>query len=338
MPPSAEASTPPIPGAPTGHSRTPFRIPGWLRQTLTAVVTLLALTVAAAALRHIAAETSWDRIADDVARIPLIRLTMAVLLTIASYITLIGYDVLALRVIGRRVGLRTTALASFTSYVFSHNFGFATVTGGVARWRVYRPKGLTLGEVAQVMVMTGVTFWMGVFLILGTAFVFASTPLTVLGMTIGAGRLHGIGAVVLLSLVGYTALLHYRSGRSLRLFGWVVTLPTPRIAGKQFLLATLDHVLAAGVVFALMPTMPLGDFPLVLTAYLLALLAGLITHAPGGVGVFEVMMVMALPQLERSPLLAGLLLYRLVYFLVPLAFGLALFAGHEWRMRNPKRS
>lgn len=314
-----------------------YRIPGWLRRVVTALVTLLALTVAAIALRHIAAETSWDRIAADIARISPLRLTVAAVFTVASYITLIGYDALALRVVGRRVGRGATALASFTSYVFSHNFGFATVTGGIARWRIYRPKGLSLGEVAQVLVMTGVTFWMGVFLILGGAFVVATEPVTVVGVTVGVPHLHMVGASTLITLGGYTALLHYQAGRTMSLFGWDVTLPTPRIAGAQFMLAAVDHVLAAAVVFTLMPAMPVSDFPLVLIAYLLALLAGLITHAPGGVGVFEVMMVMALPHLDRSALLASLLLYRLVYFLVPLAFGLALFAGHEWRIRNPTR-
>ncbi|KQO49609.1 hypothetical protein ASF14_13965 [Sphingomonas sp. Leaf257] len=310
----------------------PYQISGWLRRAVTALVTLLALTVATIALRHIAAETSWDRIAADIVQISPIRLTVAAVLTVASYVTLIGYDVLALRVVGRRVGTGAAALASFTSYVFSHNFGFATVTGGIARWRIYRSKGLTPGEVAQVMVMTGVTFWMGVFLILGGAFVVATDPVTVVGVSVGAPHLHMVGASTL------TALLHYRSGRTMSLLGWVVTLPTARIAGAQFMLATLDHMLAAAVVFTLMPAMPVSDFPLVLIAYLLALIAGLVTHAPGGVGVFEVMMVMALPHLDRSALLASLLLYRLVYFLVPLAFGLALFAGHEWRMRNPTRS
>lgn len=307
---------------------------GWWRRAVATVATLLVLAVAVGALRHLAADIHWETIASDLRKISAARIAVAVILTVASYVVLTGYDVIALRIIGRHVGYGTTALASFTSYIFSHNFGIAAVTGSVTRWRIYRHKGLNLGEVAQVMVMTGVTFWMGVCLLLGISFIILPDPPTLFQGMFDADHYRIVGATILLLLTAYIALLRFLSGRTLHLFKWVLTLPTPHIAATQFLLAAMDLSLAAGVLFVLLPTVTLSDFPLVLTAYLMAFLAGLIAHAPGGVGVFEATMVLALPHLERSSLFAALLLFRFVYYLLPLAIGLLLFAGHEWYNRR----
>ncbi len=298
-----------------------------------ALLMLVVVVVAIGALRQILSGLSWADIRGELARIPPGRIALSVGLTVASYIVLTGYDVVSLRIIRRPVPYRTAALASFTSYIFSHNFGFAVLTGGAARLRIYRRHGLTLGEVAQIMAMTGVTFWMGVLLLLGIGFVTVPGALAIGGWGIGHGYQAGIGVLILAALAGYVAILHRRAGQALTLFGWTLVLPSPRIAAVQFLLAAVDLTLATAALFVLVPGLSIAVFPVMLVGYLLAFLSGLLAHAPGGVGVFEAVMLLALPDVDRSALFAALLLFRLIYYLIPLAIGILVFAAHELHCR-----
>jgi phosphatidylglycerol lysyltransferase len=134
---------------------------------------------------------------------------------------------------------------------------------------------------------------------------------------------------MMITLVGFLILLRFRAGRPLKVLGWTLVLPSVRIALMQFALAALDITLATAALFVLLPEISPLQFPAILLAYLIAIISGLVTHAPGGVGVFEIVMVLALPQIDRSSLLAALVVYRVIYFLIPLAAGLTLFLGHE---------
>lgn len=299
------------------------------RNATVAVLMLAVVAIAVLALRHILHDLSWADIARAVERIGWPRLLASVALTILSYLVLTGYDVIALAIIGRRVGYPRTALASFTSYIFSHNFGFAVLTGGTARLRVYAPAGLTLGEVAQMMALTGITFWSGVFLLLGIGLIAHPNAFAAEGLRLAYPLQAGIGALILVALGGLLVFLRHRGGRALRLFGWTLVLPTVRLACAQFALAALDITLATAALFVLVPGLSLGAFPDVLLGYLVAFVSGLLAHAPGGVGVFETVMLVTLPRIDRAALFAALLVYRFVYYLLPLAVGLLLFAGHE---------
>lgn len=287
------------------------------------------LWIAFGALREILAGLSWSDVRADLARVSTMRILSSAALTIISYIVLTGYDVVSLRIIGRSVDYGTAALASFTSYIFSHNFGFAALTGGAARMRIYGRHGLSLGEVAQIMAMTGVTFWMGVLLLIGIGFIGLPGTLAIGGWHPSLPQQAAIGVLILAALTGYLVLLHHRTGRAVRVFGWALILPSLSTAGVQFLLAAVDLILAAAALFVLIPGLPMSAFPLTVMAYLIAFLSGLLAHAPGGVGVFEAVMLLTLPQVDRATLLAALLLFRVIYYLVPLAVGIVVFAVHE---------
>jgi phosphatidylglycerol lysyltransferase len=304
---------------------------------LIAIVMLVVVVIAIGALSHILRETSWNRIDTAVRRIGMQRLALSLVLTIVSYVVLTFYDVLALRIIGRDVAYPRTALASFTSYIFSHNFGFAVLTGGTARLRIYRRAGLSLGEVAQIVALTGITFWFGVFLMLGIALVAIPGVFAAEGWHVGYAVQASVGAAILTGLALYLVVLHFFAGRAIRLFGWSLVLPSWRIALLQFVLAALDITLATLALFVLVPGLSLAIFPDVLVGYIAAFVSGLITHAPGGVGVFEAVMLVTLPRLDRTALFAALLVYRFVYYLLPLAIGLILFAVHEVDARRAAR-
>ena len=292
------------------------------------VLMLIVVAVAVTALRHILSNTSRDEIDAAIRRIGSGRL-LSLAITALSYFVLTGYDMIAQRIIGRRARYPTTALAAFTSYIFSHNFGFAVLTGGTARWRVYRHAGFTLGEVAQIMIIAGVTFWCGVFLLLGIGLILRPGALTIGALEISPAARVMTGALVLGGIAVTLAVLHRAAGRSLKLFGWTLVLPTVRLALLQFALAALDIALATAALFVLVPGLSLSAFPELLLGYVVAFVSGLLAHAPGGVGVFETVMLVALPRIDRATLFAALLVYRVVYYLIPLAVGLVLFLLHE---------
>jgi phosphatidylglycerol lysyltransferase len=305
-----------------------------LRTILIATTTVGVLAVAVVALHHLLAGIVWDDVVAAVHAIPRAALGMSAVLAGVSYFILTGFDVLALRLVGRTVPFTTTALAAFTSYIFSHNLGFAALTGGAARYRIYRRHGVTMSDVGQIMVVAGVTFWLGAFLLLALALV-VLPDLPAIGDRAVPPRLQtAVGLATLGILAGYMIALALLDGRSVRLWRWQVRLPTWRMAVAQFALGTLDLLAATAVLFVLLPAPDLALYPSVLVGYLMAIISSLLVHAPGGLGVFEVVMIAALPQVDRTGLVAALLTFRLVYYLIPLALGVLLFAGHEvvaWR-------
>ncbi|MEH3104686.1 MAG: lysylphosphatidylglycerol synthase domain-containing protein [Sphingomonas phyllosphaerae] len=300
-----------------------------MRTFLIVSATLAVLVVSGIALRHLLAGIVWADVVTAVHAIPKPALIASAVLTGISYFILTGFDVLALRLVGRRVPYRVTALAAFTSYIFSHNLGFAALTGGAARYRIYGRHGVPLGDVGQIMIVAGVTFWLGAFLLLGVAFVVLPDLPAIGDRAVPPAFQTWAGLATLALLGGYMVALAFLDGRSVRLWRWEVRLPTWRMAVAQFALGTLDLLAATAVLFVLLPAPDIALYPTVLVGYLLAIISSLLIHAPGGLGVFEVVMIAALPQVERTGLVAALLTFRLVYYLIPLVIGAMLFAVHE---------
>ncbi len=287
--------------------------------------------IAVSALLHLLDGVEWSDIRAALSRIGWPRLFAAAAVTAVSYGVLTGYDVVALQIVGKRVRYARAALASFTSYVFSHNFGFALLTGGTARLRIYQPAGLTIGEVAHIMVLTGVTFWSGVLLLLGFGLIVQPGTMPVAGVALSYPVHAAIGASSFVLLAAVLAGLKRRGGRMIVVFGRSIPLPSVSQALAQIMLASIDIILAATALFVLLPGAGAALFPALLLGYLVAIVTGLITHAPGGVGVFEAVMLVSLPEVDRASLFAALLAYRMVYYLIPLAIGMLLFGIHELR-------
>ncbi len=302
-----------------------------VRTGIAAVAMIAIVGIAVSALSHLLDGVDWIDIRTALSRIGWARLFAAAAVTAVSYGVLTGYDVVALRIVGKRVSYARAALASFTSYVFSHNFGFALLTGGTARLRIYQPAGLTIGEVAHIMVLTGVTFWSGVLLLLGFGLIVQPGTVAVAGVALSYPVHAAIGASSFGILAAVLLGLKRRAGRRLVLFGRSIPLPSVSQALAQIMLASIDIVLAATALFVLLPGAEATLFPALLLGYLVAIVTGLITHAPGGVGVFEAVMLVSLPEIDRASLFAALLAYRMVYYLIPLAIGMLLFGIHELR-------
>ena len=248
-------------------------------------------------------------------------------LAAASYVLLTLYDVLALRHIGRTLPYRRVALASFTGYAFSHALGFASVIGPSIRYRIYTPMGLSAGEVAETSAFVVVTFMTGIIAVFPLVALLDPSSLETLGISRPAGI--AIGTLGLLLMAAYVG-LGWWIERPIRLFGYPLRLPRPRTAGAQIALSVADLSLVAAVLYACLPHASAVGYPHVLAVYVLAFVAGLISHVPGGLGVFDAVVVVGLSaRLPADQILAGLLAFRVVYQLVPLVSAGALFGAVE---------
>lgn len=298
-------------------------------------ITLMLLALGFAAFQRLTREIRFDDVMNAVHGLSPIQVILALAFTAASYLALTCYDVLALRLIGRPLSWRTAALASFTSYTLSHNLGLALLTGGSARYRVYSNAGLEAGDVARVVGIAGAMFWSGVVTIAGLALLAHPGPLTLLGITLAAPIPQASGLAlfaVMASLVTACGFVDQRMGWH----GFTFPVPRPREALAQLAVAGLDIACASAALFVLIPGAATGLLPAFILAYSLAIIVSVITHVPGGVGVFEAV-VLAVVPVDRTALFAALIAYRIIYYLLPLAISALLLTWLEVSRSNRPR-
>jgi glycosyltransferase 2 family protein len=239
----------------------------------------------------------------------------------AGYVTLTFYDLFALRTIGRTdVSYRVAALAGFTSYSIGHNVGASVFTGGAVRYRVYSLYGLSAVDVAKICFIAGLTFWLGNVTVLGLGILYtpgAASEINQLppwfNRTIAI-----IALIVLASYVAWVWQVPRRIGRK----NWEVTLPNGRLTLLQIGIGIIDLACCAFAMYMLVPAQPHVGFIELAVIFVSATLLGFASHSPGGLGVFDAAMLVALTQFDREDLVAGLLLFRLLYYIVPFALAL----------------
>lgn len=294
------------------------------------------VVVALGALHHLTSEIRLADVAAAYDAIPSGRIVLALGFTVASYLALTLYDVLALAVIGRPLPWRTAAVASFTSYTLSHNLGLALLTGGSARYRIYTAAGLDGPDIARVVGLAGVTFWLGVMAFAGVALVVHPGALVVGGVTVAAGWSRGIGWAMV-AAIGALLTCCAIGPRRIALWGWRVPLPSGGQALMQVGVACVDLAMASAALFVLIPGASPALLPAFMLAYALAIIVALVTHVPGGIGVFEAVVIAAVP-VDRTMLLAALIAYRVIYYLLPLGLGIAILVWREGRVRVGPRA
>ena len=302
-----------------------------VRQALPALVGLGLFVVALEVLRVELRTVSWHELARDVLGTPPARLLVALGLTALNYLVLTGYDLLAFEYIGKTLPRARIAVASFLAYAISNNVGFAMLSGASVRYRFYTRWGVTAEELSRIIFSYSVTFWLGLLALGGLSFVVSPIP--------SARELPGhqmvspVGWLLMFLVAAYlvaTVVLR----EPLRLRRFVLPLPSPRIAMKQLLISGLDWALAGAVLYTLLPPSDLG-FLAFLGSFLVAILLGMVSHVPGGVGVFEGLMVLLLkPFLSSGQLLPALVVYRAVYYLLPLSVSLVGLVIDELRQRR----
>jgi uncharacterized membrane protein YbhN (UPF0104 family) len=311
----------------------------WARRLAVSAGPLLGLALFVAALvvlRHELQHYTYREVMAALRVVPATRLLLALALTALSYLILTGYDVLAVRYVGRHLRYRRIALASFLGYAFSNSVGFSVLSGGPVRYRVYSSSRFSPLDVAKIMAFCAVTLWLGFFAIAATVFLaFPFAPPSSLHLPFASSR--PLGLLCLAPVLAYL-LLTLKRGRSLAIRGWVVPVPSPRLAVAQLVLSGFDWAVAGAVLYALLPPGPRPSFAAFLGVFLLAQVAGVISQVPGGLGVFETFMVVLMPaEVPRAALLASLVAYRSLYYLLPLVAA-ALTLGVREAMQRRGRS
>ncbi len=305
------------------------------RRTLALAVALLLGGLGLLALTQLLREVHFQQIRTAWAAIGAGRFAIAILLTIVSYLALTCYDVLALRAVGRPLRYRVAALASFTSYAIGNNLGLSFLTGGSARYRVYSAEGLGVGDVARVVALASLAFWTGLLLLAGALLASGLGQPALFGAQPPPWAARVLGLLLLLVPL-FLLLWTGRNGRTLRLGRFHLLLPGRRLAAAQMLVAIVDLASSSMVLLALVPGAGLAEWPAFFVGYVLAVVLALVSAVPGGVGVFEAVLLAALPALGRPELVAALLGYRLVYYLLPLLLaGVLVVAGEGERLRHP---
>lgn len=292
------------------------------------IVSLLFLGLAFAVLHRELKSLRWRDIAEASAALPAASLVGAALLSALAYAIMPCYDALALAYIRRPMPLPRLGFGSFIAYAMSNTLGFAMLTGGTVRYRFWSAWGLSTEEIAKAVTFSTTTFAIGLASISGFALLLEPSQTARL-IGIPTWLPHPLGVLALAFAAAYLGWSAWRR-RPIRLGGWEFPVPGFRMALSQIVVAAVDWSVAGSVLFVLLPEADRPGFAAFLGVFLLAQFAGLLSHVPGGLGVFETIMVVLLdPYLPPGPVLGALVAFRAIYYLAPFSLGLLLLVGYE---------
>jgi phosphatidylglycerol lysyltransferase len=300
-------------------------------RAISACIGLALFIVALLVLRHQLTAVTWHALMRDVAATPPRLLLLAFALTALSYVTLTGYDFVAMAYVGRRLLRSRIAWVSFLAYAVANNVGFATLSGASVRYRFYTRWGLTAEDLSRIVLLNSITFWLGLLMLGGISLVAMAPVTAALGLPSWTPALGWASIVV---AAAYIVMVAVRR-EPICIKGFVVPPPSIRVALAQLLVSMVDWFLAAAVLYVLLPASD-ATFVDVLGAFVIAQILGLVSHVPGGVGVFEGLIVFTLePFLTAAQLVPALVVYRAVYYLAPLAVALVGLVVDEALLRRP---
>ena len=302
---------------------------GWNR--IGVLVSLTIIGVAFYVLYHILHDIDVEQVFGAISATPMHNIALAALFVVCAYFTLTFYDLFALRTIGRNdVPYHGAALASFTSYSVGHNVGASVFTGGAVRYRIYSNWGLDAGEVAKICFVAGLTFWLGNATVLGLGIAYAPEAASAINQ-VPAWANRSVALLALAVLTSYVVWV-WRRPRAIGRGQWQVTLPGGPLTLLQIVIGIIDLTFCALAMYMLVPAEPQVSFITLGVIFVSATLLGFASHSPGGLGVFDAAMLVALWQFDKEDLLAGLLLFRLLYYIAPFILSLAILGGRELQL------
>jgi uncharacterized membrane protein YbhN (UPF0104 family) len=254
---------------------------------------------------------------------------------VIAYVALAWYDRIALIHLGKHRGISWfyIAVCSFVTYALGHNLGASVFSGGLVRYRAYSVKGLSISEVTVLVALCSFTFAFGTIMLMGVVFTYE--PQVVLKLTgliprldlpQAAIRLIGIALLLLCALYVYGSWRHFPplNIRSLHL-----VYPRLPVVARQCFAAPIEVAAAAGIIYFVLPDAGHPGFMVVLGAFLLSFSAGLLSQTPGGIGVMEAVFLAIIDTVPPSDVVAALLIWRLMYLLIPLAVSIPVVIAFE---------
>lgn len=296
---------------------------------LAVVVGLALVAMVVLALQQLLREVRHDQIAAAIRDTPLRDILWAVLATGVSYVALMGYDISSLRYVGQRVPAKTVAMTSFIAYALGNTVGLGPLTGGAVRLRMYTAAGVETALVAQAIAFNAVAFTLGISVIGACGLIWAAPYVAPL-LHVPVALLWTVAGMVLAAAVAFLWLCAVR--RDITLGSRVaLRLPSWTLALQQLALSAVDIIAAAAALWFLLPTTSMG-FPGFVGFYSVAIALGVVSHVPGGLGVFEAVILLGTAgQVPSDRVVGALVLYRGIYFLLPLALAMATLAMLELR-------
>jgi len=299
----------------------------WFRRGATTVFFALVAWLLVSQARTIA----WSEVLSSLEDYPLTAAWGAVALAVCSFTLYSCFDLLGRHYTRHALRASTVMLVTFTSYAFNLNLG--SLVGGVAfRFRLYSRLGLRPGAITRIMSISMLANWMGYVLLAGLVFSL-HPPMLPPDWPVTAGHLRLAGVMLLAAAAGYLAICSFTRRRHYELRGHTIELPSPRLAVLQLLMGAGNWLTMSGILYILLQHRI--EFSAVASVLLLAAVAGVITHIPGGLGVLEAVFVALLSHLmPQAELLAALVAYRVIYYLAPLGVATAAYLAMEARSRQ----
>jgi uncharacterized membrane protein YbhN (UPF0104 family) len=277
------------------------------------------------------AHLSVSAVLDQLRALPRYAVLLAIAGVFASYIVLSGYDWLALHYLRHHLPYPHVLLTSFIAFVFAQNFGATALTGGAVRYRLYAAHGLGALDIAGITLFSSLTTALGLCTVAGASLLLSPGH--------GADVLHLPGVVIacagagLLLLPVMYALLSFHGPKELKWRGWTLRVPQPRVALPQILIGTTD-IACVGVLLWLLLPATVGVGPLAFAGiYATAIAAAALSHVPGGLGVLESVIVLALPLVDADRIVGALVAWRVIQYLLPLLVATSAFSVHQLRGR-----
>jgi glycosyltransferase 2 family protein len=299
---------------------------GWNR--IGVLLSVAIITIAVIVLIHMLRDIDTHEVINALKATEGRHIAAAAIFVAGGYFTLTFYDWFALRTIGHKeIPYRIAALTGFTSYSIGHNIGATVFTGGAVRYRIYSAYGLDAIEVAKICFVAGLTFWLGNATVLGLGI--AYTPQAagwIDQLPPFANRCIAIAMLMVLACyLGWV----WSAPRKIGHGEWKVNLPSGPSTLLQICIGILDLGCCALAMYMLLPEEPNIGFVTLAVVFVSATLLGFASHAPGGLGVFDAAMLVALWQFDKEDVLAGLLLFRLLYYVVPFIIALLILGARE---------
>jgi uncharacterized membrane protein YbhN (UPF0104 family) len=292
------------------------------------VVSITVIGIACYVLYHMLRGIDVDQVIEAIKQTEPSSIALAGLFVAAGYFTLTFYDWFAVRAIGRAdIPYRVNALAAFTSYSIGHNVGASVFTGGAVRYRIYSAWGLNAIDVAKICFLAGLTFWLGNAAVLGLGIAYHPEAAAAIDL-LPPWFNRAAAFVIIATLVSY-AIWVWMQPREVGRGPWTVVLPGGPLTLLQIAIGIVDLGFCALAMYVLVPDEPNLGFIVVAVIFVSATLLGFASHSPGGLGVFDAAMLVGLWQMDREELLAGMLLFRLLYYILPFVISVILLTFRE---------
>ena len=298
------------------------------------VLTVLFIVLIPVLLYTLARNLDWNEVRQSLVAYKPSTLIVGLGLALCSYLTFASYDLLARAYTGHQLPARQVLPVAFVCYAF--NLNFTTWVGGVAlRYRLYGRLGLDTATITRILTLGLLTNWMGYMLLAGTVFALRLVKLPE-SWALGVTGLQVVGFVLLAVAVGYLLACAFATRRTWHIREHEITLPSLRLALCQVALGASNWALMAALIYWLLP----GDlfYPSILGILLISCVAGVVAHIPAGLGVLEAVFLALLHgQLGQGSLVAALLGYRTLYYLIPLLLAVITYLVLEKRARTMRQ-